>query len=56
MSFKDNLICATCIREKHVKTSFKSINNVYTQISLELIHLNLFDPTRTTSINENVTI
>jgi len=47
MSFKDNIICETCMKGKQVKTSFKSINEASTERPLKLIHLNLFGPSRT---------
>ena len=51
MSFKDNLLCESCVKGKQVKSSFKSKDEVSTQRPLELIHLDLFGPTRTASIS-----
>jgi len=52
MSFKDNLLCESCVKGKQVRSSFKSKDEVFTQRPLELIHLDLFGPTRTASISD----
>jgi hypothetical protein len=36
---------------KQVKTSFKSKNHISTKKSLELLHIDIFGPTRTKSIS-----
>lgn len=51
MSYKDDLLCEACQRGKQVKNSFQSKNIISTSRSLELLHIDLFGPTRTTSIN-----
>lgn len=51
MSYKDDLLCEACQKEKQVKSSFKSKNIVSTFRPLELLHIDLFGPTRTTSIS-----
>jgi len=51
MSYKDDLLCKVCQKEKHIKTSFSSKNFIFTLRTLELLHINLFGPTRTTSIS-----
>jgi len=50
MSFNDNLLCETCVKGKQVKNLFKNKNDISTQKYLELVHLDLFGPTRTESI------
>jgi len=50
-SFKDNLLCESFFKKKQVKSSFKSKDEVSTQRPLELMHLDLFGPTRTAYIN-----
>jgi len=52
MSFKENLLCESCVKRKQVKSSFKGKDEVSTQRPLELIHLDLFRPIRTASIND----
>jgi len=47
MSLKENLLCESCAKGKHVKSSLKSKNDIFTKRPLELIHLNLFWPTKT---------
>jgi len=49
--FKDNLLCKSCEKRKQVKSSFKNKDEVSTQRHIELIHLNIFGPTRIVSIS-----
>jgi len=39
--------------DKQVKTSFKRKNHILNERPLELLHINLFGPTRTRSISDN---
>ena len=50
LEFKDDKICNACQLEKQTRKSFKSKNVVSTTRPLELLHLDLFGPTRTTSL------
>ena len=43
-------ICKPCAKGKHVKSSFKSKTIVTTSKPLELLHMDLFGPMRTTSL------
>ena len=43
-------VCGTCQRGKQTKGSFKSKNVVTTSRTLELLHMDLLGPTRTTSL------
>ena len=49
MSYKDDLLCEACQKGKQIKNSFTSKNVVSTTRPLQLLHLDLFGPTRTTS-------
>ena len=51
MSYKDDLLCETCQKVKQIKNSFSSKNIVSTSTPLQLLHLDLFGPTRTMSIS-----
>ena len=51
MSYKDDLLCEACQKGKQIKTSFLSKNFVSTSRTLELLHVDLFGPTGTTSVS-----
>jgi len=51
MSYKDDLLCEACQRGKQVKNSFQSKNIISTSRSLELLHIDLFGPTKIASVN-----
>jgi len=42
-----NHLCEACVKGKQVKISLRSKHNISTKIPLELIHLDLFGPTKT---------
>ena len=50
MDFENDLFCDACAKGKHTRSSFKSKNCVSTSRPLELLHLDLFGPTRTMSL------
>ena len=50
LSFEDNKICDVCKLGKQTKNSFKSKNIVSTTRSLEILHIDLFGPNRTTNL------
>ena len=53
ISFKaNNKICESCVQEKQTKKSFKSRYENLSTKSLELIHIDLFGLTRSTSLSE----
>ena len=53
ISFKaNNKICESCVQEKQTKNSFRSISKNPSTKSLELIHMDLFGPTRLASLSE----
>ena len=49
MSYKDDLLCEACQKGKQIKNSFYNKNILCTSRPLQLLHLDLFDPTRTAS-------
>ncbi|RDX64425.1 hypothetical protein CR513_57020, partial [Mucuna pruriens] len=53
MSWKIHLLCESCQKEKQVKTSFKTKNIVSISRTLELLHMDLFGPTRMLSLDGN---
>ena len=50
LNLLSNHVCKACQLEKHTRTSFKPKNIVTTTRPLELLHIDLFGPTRTTSL------
>ena len=50
--FETNKLCDACQLGKQTRNSFRLKNIVSTSRPLELIHMNLFEPTRTTSLGE----
>src|SRR3954465_14618795 len=46
-------LCEACQLGKQVKTSFKSLDMISTKRPLELLHMDLFGPSRIASINKN---
>ena len=50
LKFNKNKPCDACQKEKQSKSSFKLKNIVSTSRPLELIHMDLFDPTRVASL------
>ena len=46
-------MCDVCQKGKQVKTSFKSKQHIFTSNPLELIHMDLFGPSRTRSLGGN---
>jgi len=51
MSYKDDLLCEACQEGKQIKTSFSIKNYISTSRPLELLHIDLFDLTRTTFVS-----
>src|ERR1043165_3258406 len=50
LKFSSDALCEACQKGKFSKTSFKSKNVVSTSRPLELLHIDLFGPVKTTSI------
>jgi len=53
IKFQQERLCDACQKGKQVKTSFKSKQCVSTTNPLELIHMDLFGPSRTKSLGGN---
>ena len=53
LKFEKYRICGVCQLEKQTKSSFKPIKDIMLSRPLELIHMDLFGPTTTKSLNEN---
>jgi len=53
LKFERNKLCRACQMVKQTKSSFKSINAVSTTRPLELLHMDLFGPSRTMSLGGN---
>ena len=50
LNFEENKICDACQLGKQTKNPFKSKNIISTSRPLKLLHMDLFRPTRTTSL------
>ena len=50
ISFKKDKVCEACQMGQLIKTSFKNKNFISTSRPLELLHMDLFGPSRTTSL------
>ena len=50
ISFEKDKVCEACQMRKQIKTSFKNKNFISTSRPLELLHMDLFGPSRTTSL------
>nr|KYP31345.1 Retrovirus-related Pol polyprotein from transposon TNT 1-94 [Cajanus cajan] len=53
LKFSKEKLCDACQKGKQVKASFKSKNQISTTRPLQLIHMDLFGPSRTMSLGEN---
>jgi len=53
LKFERNRLCEACQKGKQTKSSFKPINDVSTTRPLELLHMDLFGPSRTKSLGGN---
>jgi hypothetical protein len=51
LQYHSDALCGACQRGMSVKTNFKSKNIVSTSRPLELLHIDLFGPVKTASIN-----
>ena len=50
IKFDKDLICDACQLGKQVKSSFKLKDGISTKRPLEMLHIDLFGPTRTQSL------
>jgi len=53
LKFERNKLCEACQTGKQTKSSFEPINVVSTTRPLELLHMDLFGPSRTKSLGGN---
>jgi len=53
IKFEKDKLCDACQKGKQTRVSFKPKNVVSTSKPLELLHLDLFGPSRTRSLSEN---
>jgi len=53
LKFEKDHICEACKKGKQIKNSFKLKNIVSTSKPLELLHMDLFGPSRTMSLDGN---
>ena len=51
LKFENDRICGACQLGKQIKSSFKPIKDIMSTRPLELIHMDLFGPTKTKSLN-----
>lgn len=49
LRYEKGEVCNACSLGKHVKSSFKSINSI-TNIVLQILHMDIFGPTRNTNL------
>lgn len=50
LNFENDELCDACARGKHRKSSFNPNTDVTKTRTLQLLHINLFEPTRTRSL------
>ena len=50
INFQKDKVCEACQTGKQIKNSFKNKNFISTSRPLELLHMNLFSPSRTPSL------
>ena len=51
--FQDNRLCDACVKGKQTRTSFKSKDMVSTKKPLDMLHMDLFGPSRIASLAGN---
>ena len=54
IKFQDNRLCDACVKGKQIITSFKSKDMVSTKKPLDVLHMNLFGPSRIASLAGNL--
>ena len=50
IKFEKDHLCSACQQGKQIKTSFKSKSHISTTRPLQLLHMDLFGPSRTSSL------
>jgi len=54
IKFLDNRLCDACVKGKQVRTSFKSKDIISTEKPLDVLHMDLFGPSRVASLVGNL--
>jgi len=54
LKFEKDRVCEACQKGKQTNVSFKPKNVVSTEIPLEILHMDLFGPSRTMSLSGNL--
>ena len=52
IKFQDNRLCDACVKGKQTGTSFKTKDMISTNKTLDVLHMDLFGPSRTASLAE----
>ena len=53
IKFQDNKLCDACVKGKQTRTSFKIKDVISTNKALDILHMDLFGPSRTASLAGN---
>jgi len=53
IKFQNNRLCDACVKGKQIRTSFKTKDVVSTNKALDILHMDLFGPSRTASLAGN---
>jgi len=53
IKFQDNILCDACVKGKQTRTSFKTNDAISTNKALDVLHMDLFAPSRTASLVGN---
>jgi len=53
LKFGKDKLCEACQKGKQTKSTFKPLNVISTSKPLKLLHMDLFDPSRTMSLGGN---
>jgi len=54
IKFQDSRLCDACVKGKQIRTSFKTKDVVSTNKALDVLHMDLFGPSRTASLAGNL--
>jgi len=53
LKFQDNRLCDACVKGKQTRTSFKTKDMISTNKTLDVLHMDLFGPSKTTNLVGN---
>jgi len=54
IKFQDNRLCDACVKHKHIRTFFKSKDIISTKKPVDVLHIDLFGPSRVASLSGNL--